>query len=357
MAPRTVRLSSESGHFEIQSTDAADWAVSPISTSLVRVEEPSAPVMILTGSQYGPFRTELQVLDAEPSVEETWEDVVEVSIDTPTGLVLSEVPPGRIVDLGKQAGEYRVRVNASGRSQARVREKASAEKYLIQVWPAPITSARLVTGCGDLEPSITPLTELPEYKAAVAGAALIGRDLDAAGDGAPALSGRRGDVVVERVIASRQSITYAVTQISVGFEFGFSGSVDDHAVSWFSHNELPENQTMRLTGSNGRVHIRITPLEMVKPRLARTRWEWVRPPAGNAPRSYYEIDFEQLSPVLEWPPEREVTIQKRPPAEDGTPQCLVRISHRDLPVEWVDAMRAYWEFHLAYTASLAPINQ
>ncbi|WP_028642229.1 hypothetical protein [Nocardioides sp. URHA0020] len=357
MAARTVRLRSESGHFEIQPADAADWTVSPVSTNLLRADEPGALLMVLTGSQDGPFRAELQVLDARPAVDETWEDIVEVSINTPTGLVISDVPPGRIVDLVDGEGEYRVRVNASGRSKARVAEAGAAEKYLVQVWPAPVTEATLVAGCGDLEPSIIPFTELPEYQAAVAGAALIGRALDAAGDGMPALSGERGDVVVERVLSTRQSVAYATMSVSVGFEYGFASSSGGRPVGWFFNNELPEHQTMRLTGSGGRVHVRITRLEMVKPRRARVKWEWVRPPAGSVVKSYYEINFEQLVPVLDLPPEREVTVEKLSPAEDGTPQSLVRITHHDLPIEWVDAMRAYWDFHLAYSASLAPINQ
>lgn len=99
------------------------------------------------------------VLASEPPgpPEEPWEDVVEVSIEVPSG---SEVrwaswageSGGALEDLA--SGSYRLRVSARGRDAGRVGEFADGpvDAYLLQLWPAPARpDAILRVGSRDAE--------------------------------------------------------------------------------------------------------------------------------------------------------------------------------------------------------------
>lgn len=81
------------------------------------------------------------LLDDSPALDESWEDVVEVSVSVPAGsdpswTAWAEMQGG---PLDLPPGDYRVRVSAKGRDAGREGEFADGpvDRYLVELWPAP----------------------------------------------------------------------------------------------------------------------------------------------------------------------------------------------------------------------------
>lgn len=90
----------------------------------------------------------IELLDAEPEDDETWEDVVEVSV-----VVAAGAQPGWMTWAGEDGGpldlppgSYRVRVNAQGRDAGAKDEFAetAVDAYLLQFWPAAAAADAIV---------------------------------------------------------------------------------------------------------------------------------------------------------------------------------------------------------------------
>ncbi|TCC39738.1 hypothetical protein [Kribbella sindirgiensis] len=94
------------------------------------------------GRRSGGSPVRIVLADVAPGVpEESWEDVVEVSIDVRSedvGWTSWGGESGGDLD-GVAAGSYRLRVSARGRDIARDREFADGlfDAYLLELWPAP----------------------------------------------------------------------------------------------------------------------------------------------------------------------------------------------------------------------------
>lgn len=80
-------------------------------------------LLVLTGSQWGPFQVTLRVLDSDPGpADPEWEDVVEVSVDAVGELCVSEIVDGPVASLDGVVGGYRARIAARGRSESAARD-------------------------------------------------------------------------------------------------------------------------------------------------------------------------------------------------------------------------------------------
>jgi hypothetical protein len=96
---------------------------------------------IATGISAGPVHVRAEALDGEPGPEPTgWEEIAEIGFDAPAGSVrvvrLFDDPVPEIPPLTSGPGRYRLRVHARGRRVDAYRVvDASAERYLLQVWP------------------------------------------------------------------------------------------------------------------------------------------------------------------------------------------------------------------------------
>lgn len=102
-----------------------------------------------TGTQYGAIGARVVVADTEPDLDDSWEDVVEVSYQAGEETSLVEWGDGDSYPLDLAAGEYRVRYAARGRDQADEREdeedaEEPVEYVEIAVWPAPASADRLI---------------------------------------------------------------------------------------------------------------------------------------------------------------------------------------------------------------------
>ena len=131
------------GYFELIDRQAAGDAIPPSldnETNLVRVSENG--VQIITGAWLGTATVEVRIAAEQPHLtSEGWDTVAECSADfEDTELVLTD--PTREYDVRveprlSRPGLHRVRVHASGRAAYHdsVAIDASAERYLIVVWP------------------------------------------------------------------------------------------------------------------------------------------------------------------------------------------------------------------------------
>jgi hypothetical protein len=105
--------------------------------------------MVLTGIDMGPVRVDAEALDAESSIDSRWEEVVDVTLDVPSGRLgvssnLDAEPTGLPLLTAHGPGPYRVRVSARGRaSEVGGIVESSNEEYLIQAWPGPAAPANV----------------------------------------------------------------------------------------------------------------------------------------------------------------------------------------------------------------------
>ena len=119
--------------------------------------EPGA-VTILTGIHTGHVRVAVKVYSTSPPLDvASWEDVVEVSLRSRTGVMVvrgleDDAPQGLPNPAHSGPGDYRVRVHATGRDVA-VDLTASdpVEDYLVETWPAdphPPAVHKMTSGYG-----------------------------------------------------------------------------------------------------------------------------------------------------------------------------------------------------------------
>lgn len=110
--------------------------------------EPEALVMV-TGMHTGavPFRIEVHA--ERPELDESWEEIVEASISIPEGEMLWwAFDEGGAVQF-PHVGTYRTRYNASGmdaahQSGVREADEPEIDKYLLQLWPAPMAPDEVI---------------------------------------------------------------------------------------------------------------------------------------------------------------------------------------------------------------------
>jgi hypothetical protein len=165
---------------------------------------------IHTGAQETDVRVTVASGPTRPPADlADWDDVVEFSLVSPSGLVLAELE-GHTVPITSDRGALRVRVSAIGRAEARrlqdVSDEPTHEAYRIEIWPEEPGPSSVIAGCGPLESPAPDISSLPEYTAGMAGARSIGRDLDAR----RRLSGETSDIEVERIVTgvAKEPVTH-----------------------------------------------------------------------------------------------------------------------------------------------------
>ncbi|WP_124341823.1 hypothetical protein [Cellulomonas algicola] len=103
---------------------------------------------VLTGIATGPVKVTVAALTSPPiAVDDTWEDVAEVSLEVANSLEVSGWGGTEGAALGRLnaagPGSYRVRVHANGRDRSSdLAVGEPVEQYLIVAWPAPAEPPR-----------------------------------------------------------------------------------------------------------------------------------------------------------------------------------------------------------------------
>ena len=98
---------------------------------------------LITGTHTGwlPFRVELHT--GAPAVEDSWEEVVEVSFTPQSDEVHLAGLDGDVFELDLPRGDYRVRYCVRGMGRADSTDEAP-DPHLLQFWPAPAAPGRIV---------------------------------------------------------------------------------------------------------------------------------------------------------------------------------------------------------------------
>lgn len=112
------------------------WRHSP-TTGLVSTRE--GEVRVETGLHTASLPLTVEIHDLEPPLCAGWDDVAEVSVPVPAGVLLvTDTPvPNVFPNLTPHGpGTYRIRAHANGR-EASHQGSDTAEHHLLQIWPAP----------------------------------------------------------------------------------------------------------------------------------------------------------------------------------------------------------------------------
>jgi hypothetical protein len=323
-------------------------------------------VSVSTGTQFGPCKVQWEVVKVAPTIDASWEDVVETSIDTTTGIAVSELVEGHVATITETPGTYRLRISATGRTQSAAAGeqygRRSREHYLIQLWPSPMAESVVVRLTSDFARQVVdPVPEpppLPEYLAGIQAARAIGRDID----GSPrsrSLTGEVGEVRISRTIPGTRRRVFKYSAwgpywTTTGYMV--SGAGGDPAVGrtfyLMSHESSGGEEPDHFTGADA--SIRQTWLELEPPRLQRKQFNWVRRDGGD-------LNWEDGVPIV--PPdtpilaretvltlefsERKVALSGEQTGTRAAKETTIAVHHADVPLEWVEDLTAYWTWALA----------
>ncbi|WP_413755053.1 hypothetical protein [Streptomyces sp. MMBL 11-3] len=125
----------DAGEIPVQTADWTNGLAVPMSRG----------ALVATGIHTGDVRvgTSVMTSPAVTSADASWEEIVEISVHAPAGLLkvesLEKGPVVRLPLLSRTGpGWYRLRVHARGRSMpADSVSTEPAEDYLLELWPSP----------------------------------------------------------------------------------------------------------------------------------------------------------------------------------------------------------------------------
>jgi hypothetical protein len=108
-------------------------------------------LLLTTGLHTGPVRFRAELVNKEPLLDPTWEDVVEVSFQPAgSGVALDQWGGHGVFPLDVPAGSYRVRYSAKRMDLANMVVDSQSDdarpidSYLLTFWPAPPAPDRIV---------------------------------------------------------------------------------------------------------------------------------------------------------------------------------------------------------------------
>lgn len=309
--------------------------------------------LVKTGSQWGPFRVLLRVLDIAPGPPaEQWEDVVEVSVDVSDAVAISEIVQGPVGNLLGAVGEYRMRVAARGRTEAAARdssldeEDASAddeahEHYLVELWPAEPATAEVIREDSQYakDSKDPPAPDWPaERDPGLSAAWAIVRELRGE-PGASQLPGNLDTTMVELELPGTLTRVFNRVRHVFGWPPAQGGTASPDPMATAYHDAtLPE-----FDGIYEQVgHVATTLVELGKPNRIVLRWNWVLD-GGGALCSRPRLLSEDSTVTI---------ILERTGGEDGDdPRTRVRLTHEGIPQAWVHHLESLWAWHLVAMAS------
>ncbi|WP_244177813.1 hypothetical protein [Streptomyces atriruber] len=112
-------------------------------------------LLLTTGLHTGPVGYTVELHESEPDLDESWEEIAEVSFRPASTEVALELWGGDgSFPLALDEVDHRVRHSVSGMDEARERELECLdglviERHLLQFWPAPPARDRLIKQTGD----------------------------------------------------------------------------------------------------------------------------------------------------------------------------------------------------------------
>ncbi|GLQ12316.1 hypothetical protein GCM10007913_42490 [Devosia yakushimensis] len=111
----------------------------------------SAPdlLFLITGLHTGKVGLTINLFDTDPGIDETWDEIVEVSCQAPKGEVaLSEWAADSGPPMAVPAGSYRARYHARKMQAANELDtnvtEVPVDTYRLDLWPAPPAADRII---------------------------------------------------------------------------------------------------------------------------------------------------------------------------------------------------------------------
>ncbi|MEU9284365.1 hypothetical protein AB0D57_06455 [Streptomyces sp. NPDC048275] len=137
-----VNVDASYNTFWLVDTDQLPMDAGEVSNGLVAVTQPGAAV-VLTGVHTGPVAVSVEARTTPPAATRAaeWDEVVEVSLESPSGHLQVASPQGYVQGelpelTAAGPGMYWLRVHAQGRSnRINGAVEESAERYLLIAWP------------------------------------------------------------------------------------------------------------------------------------------------------------------------------------------------------------------------------
>ncbi len=294
---------------------------------------------------------EIELLEEPPGVDGGDEDrVVEVSVGGPAELFASG---SEVAVTGAEARAYRIRLALSvGAEPFRLR---------VQSWPGAAGPARVLRERVEECDPPNPAFGLPEAEAGLAAAARIGRDVDGR-PGARDLSAALGAIHAQNTLRGRAD------EYSDYFASAYDWSPDDASgsnadgygvkrggmgwrspVRWKVIWQRKLDTTERVTGRTGSIWSTPT-AEDDPPRTRAMVWRWSCTPMAQVANRFGSVGDAPGESCLP----RDTVVSVRLVQLPGRPaRTRVEIEHRDVPLEWVDDLDAWWRFQLAILAQRA----
>lgn len=315
-------------------------------------EPDSSRFLVKTGSQWGPFAVQVQILEADPGpASSVWEDVVESSVEIADEIHVSEIVDGPLESMSITHGDYRMRIAVRGRTESAIRERsfpdeegddpAPLEHYLIAIWPAAPAEAAVVRQDSQYardEISPPPEPEGPaEREPGLAAAWVIVRDVRGE-PGANPVPGELGTVSVEVDVPGLPARVFNRVQYVCGWPTsnGFMGSSDPMATGYHDAT-LPGGENMHEEPAG---HITTTAIELDKPKRVVMRWNWI--PTGEGAIASRPALLAEDSMVT-------IEFEKQSTGDD--PRTRVRLTQQGVPTVWVDHLQKLWAWHIVEMAS------
>jgi hypothetical protein len=150
----------DAGEIPVQTADWSNALAVPMSQG----------ALIVTGIHTGAIRVTAIALTGPPDASEDapWEEIVEVSVRVPTGLLrvesLEHGPVAGLAPLSPAGpGWYRLRVHARGRNV--LPDKVSAEPvedYLLMTWQAPQSDADVTRSSDRIDHALAHAPDMPK---------------------------------------------------------------------------------------------------------------------------------------------------------------------------------------------------
>lgn len=315
-------------------------------------EDQDMGLVVLSGSQWGPFAVVTRVHDADPGLPgKEWEDLVELSVIANGEVAISEIVDGPVADIEGVSGSYRVRVAARGRTESAERDRSlnededgsadgALEHYRIEFWPVEPTDAVILReGSQYAKDLVNPpvAAVLPEEAAGLGAAWAVIRDLR--GDpGARSIAGGTSTITIEMQVSGTPTKVFNRVRYATGWNpsNGLMASPDEYATRYHDLT-LPDDPY----GFNGPGQIAMTLVELDKPRRVAYRWNLV-PESGGS--------IDERPPLLSEDTTVTITVTKGPTEAEG-PSSKVTLTHDGIPAVWQDDLERLWRWDLATWAA------
>ena len=362
IASGSVELGSDEGAFVIRAASDALTCSPWDESTLVSIPEDlydGNDVLVLTGAQWGPFSVTTRLLDGPALADEEWEDVVEFSLTSGGEVVVTELVNNfPTVTLLTDPGSYRVRVSARGRASDSARDSGQRatdelatvpiEHYLVEAWLAeaapPVITRETSRFAREALTGPAPEPEIEGAAAGLAGSRAIGRDVDGA-PGARQLSGNTGSLTISRTMpGTRRKL----------FKYLRGGpTMSRHIPSWGywgggeqlgapTYSSASRGHPDQLSGDRGSIRNTIT--EEDTPRRRVQHWAWLVPPGHD--RAAPEESTVAADTTI-------TALYTQARSGEGLVSTTIEIHHSGLPIEWVEEMRAWWAYQLAFVEHVA----